>query len=611
MIGFEKESEKNYKKLIKENLRIFLFHEAKKNKNKSGLTLFEIIIALALLVFLFGSVIGFAVNFQKIILSNNLRFQILSILQDEIEKMRAMDYENIGILGGWPPGNLPQQKIIEKNGLNFLVKYYIRNIDDPKDGTITSIPADSAPADYKIVELEGRCLNCAVFHRPQSLTSIIAPKTVESRTGNGSLFIQVLDANGLPIRGANLKIEHLGTPNFVIEDLTDNTGFLRLIDIPPGINTYRIYATKNNYSSERTYQPGNIQNPNPILPDQTVESTKLTTVTLKIDRLSILNFSFINKFCQPISEVQFTLEGSKLIGRDPNVLKTIIVTTTDTNGRKNFSIEWDDYNFVLNSSQYVLKSTINYLRPKIFVLPDKNYNFQITLASSSPINFLVTVLDPNKNYIPDAQVKLTGKDNYSLIEHTGVEKIITNDWRNNYLEKSDNIVVSTGGVKLKDMGGYYSTSTEWLISKTFDFGTSSTQFKIFSWKGNKPEDTSIKFQIAVNNDNFTWNFIGPDSTSNSYFEDDSFTLEQFNGNRFLRYKVYLKTDNENISPVLENIKINFSSNCFSSGQTIFQNLSPGNYTLEVTKQGFNTYTTSLSFSSNESYREVEINLLPE
>lgn len=582
-----------------------------KFQNKLGLTLFEIILALALLGFLFTSVIGFALNFQKIILVNKVRFQILSVLQDEIEKIRAMDYENIGISGGWPPGNLPKQQTIEKSGLEILVKYYVRNIDDPKDGTITSTPADTAPADYKIVELEGSCLNCSVYHKPQSLTAIIAPKTVESRTQNGSLFIQVLDANGLSVSGANVRVEYLGIPSFVNEDLTDNTGFYRLIDIPPGINTYRIYVTKSGYSSERTYLPGDNQNPNPILPDQTVRSGELTTVTFKIDKLSTLNFNFIDKFCQSISGVQFSLQGSKLIGQNPDILKTLITTTTDVNGKKTFFVEWDDYNFELNSSQYVLKSTLPYLRPKITVLPDKSYNFQITLVSSSPINLLVTVLDPNKNYISDATVKLTGGENYSSIEYTGIENIVHNDWSNNYSEISNNIDVLTGKIKLKDFDGVYLTSTEWLISQTFDFGTSSTQFKSFSWVGDKPENTSIKFQIAGNNDNLNWNFIGPDGTSDSFFENPSFSLNQFNGNRFLRYKVYLKTDDQSVTPVLDEIKIGYSSNCLSPGQAIFQNLSIGNYSLEVTKSGFNIATTSFSFSPNENYKEVEINLLPE
>lgn len=582
-----------------------------KFSNNSGLTLFEVVLALALLGFLFSTVIGFAINFQKIILSNKIRFQILSVLQDEIEKIRAMDYENIGISNGWPPGNLPQQKTIEKSGLEILVKYYVRNIDDPKDGTITSTPVDTAPADYKLVELEGSCLNCSVYYRPQSLTAIVAPKTVESRTENGSLFIQILDANGASVSGANVKVEYLGTPSFIIEDLTDNTGYLRLIDIPPKVNGYRISVTKNGYSQERTYPPGDSQNPNPILPDQTVESGQLTTVTLKIDKLSTLNFNFINKFCQPIPGEQFTLQGTKLIGQDPDVLKTIISTTSDANGKKTLSVEWDDYSFQLNSSQYVLKGSIPYLNPKIYVLPGRNYNFQITLTSSSPINLLVTVLDPNKNYLQDAEVKLTGGENYSSTEYTGFEKIVQNDWSNNYSEISDNIDLLTGKIKLKDLGGAYPTSTEWLISQTLDFGTSATQFKGFSWTGDKPANTSIRFQIAGNNDNLTWNFVGPDGTSNSYFEASSFSLGQFNGNRFLRYKVYLKTDDQNVTPVLEEAKIVYSSNCLSPGQTIFQNLLPGDYSLEVTKSGFKFSTTSLSLFSNENYKEVEVNLLPE
>jgi hypothetical protein len=590
--------------------KINLIQDQVKSQNNFGLTLLEIILALILLGVLFTSIIGLALNFQKIILVNKIRFQILSVLQDEIEKIRAMDYEDIGISNGSPPGKLPPEKTFKKNGIEISVKYYVRNIDDPKDGTILSEPKDTAPADYKLVELEGDCLSCTIYHRPQSLTTIIAPKTVESRTNNGSLFIQVLDANGLPVKRANVRVEYLGTPTFVVNDLTDNTGFLRLIDVPPQVNGYRLYVTKEGYSNDRTYPQGNDENPNPILSDQTVRTGELTSVTLKIDKLSTINFNYIDKFCQPIPEVQFSLKGAKLIGQNPDILKTIITTTTDQNGNKNLSLEWDDYNFQINSLQYVLRSSNPYLKSPTYISPGKNYVFRLTLVSSSPINLLVTVLDQNKNYLQDAEVKLTS-NNFSSTEYTGIEKIIHSDWVDNYSGISDDIDISSKKIRLKNLGDYYPSSTEWLISKTFDFGTSSTQFKFFSWGGNKPPGTLIKFQIAVNNDNSTWNFVGPDGSSNSYFEDYSFALDQFNGNRFLRYKVYLKTDNSSVTPVVDQIKITYFSNCFSSGQAIFQNLSAGSYILEVIKQGFSLSTTSLNLLSNENYKEIEVNLLPE
>lgn len=578
-------------------------------QNKKGFTLFETILGLFLLIIIFSIVLGFALNFQKIVLINKIKFEIISILQNEMEKIRVLDYENIGIINGWPSGNLPNQKIIEKDGLQILVKYYVRNIDDPKDGTITSTPRDTAPADYKLVELEGSCLNCSVLSKTQTLTAIIAPKTIESRTQNGSLFIQVLNANGLPVSLANVRVEYLKTPNFIVEDLTDNTGFLRLIDIPPGINAYRIYVSKNNYSQDRTYQPGDPQNPNPVLSDQTVRAGELTMVTFKIDKLSILNLNFIDKFCQSKPTIWFTLQGTKLIGQNPDVFKTVITTTTDQNGKKTLSLEWDDYSFQINSSEYVIQGSIPYLKPKIYILPDKIYNYQITFTSSSPINVLITVLDPDRNYLQDAEVRLT-KDNFSFIKYTGFEEIVNNDWSINYSEISSGIDISTGKIKLKESGGFYPTSSEWLISPTIDFGTSSIQFKNFSWIGNIPPGTSIKFQIAANNDNLTWNFIGPDGTSNSYFETNLFSLSQFNGNRFLRYKVYLQTTNSNLTPVLDEIKIIYSSTCLSPGQVIFQNLSPGNYNLEVLKQGFYFYNTSLNLSNNENFKEFEVNLLP-
>ncbi len=551
---------------------------------------------------------------NEALLRGKIYFQTFSVLQDEIEKIKVMKYENIGISGGWPPGNLPSEKIVEKGGLQIKIKYFIRNIDDPKDGTITSNPPDRAPADYKLIELEGICINCSTKLKPQRLTTIIAPKNVESLTNNGSLFIQTIDANGQPVSLANIKIDYLNTPTFTIQDLTDNTGFLKLIDVPPGINAYSIYVTKEGYSSERTYPPGDPQNPNPILPHQTVKSQELTTVTFQIDRLSTVNFNFIDKMCKPVANLEFNISGRKLIGQNPDVLKTNITTTTDETGKKLLLLEWDTYTFNITDIRYVLKGSVPYIKPNFIVQPNSNYYFKIITSSSSPINLLVSVFDENNNFISGAEVNLTDS-NLDIVDSkiTGEDSFIEDDWsNNNYSEISSNIDSETfrGEIKLKDLDGFYPTTTEHLISKTIDFGTSTNLiYKMFKWEGTTPKETTIKFQLAANNDNQTWNFIGPDGTENTFFENPVFEIPTtFNNKRYFRYKVYLQTNDQSVTPSLDKIFIFYSSPCLSPGEVLFENLEAGNYNLEVIKDGYQFYSQSINLSTSEPFKEIKVNL---
>ncbi len=585
------------------------------NYQNKGLTLIEIVLTIALISMIMTFIFSVYFNLNNTLLRGRIYLQILSTLQDEIEKIKVMRYENIGISGGWPTGSLPSEKTIEKSGLQIKVKYFVRNIDDPRDGTVTSTPRDSAPADYKLVELEGICINCSLSLKPQRLTTIIAPKNVETVTNNGSLFIQVINANGEPVSLANVKVDYLNTPTFTIQDLTDNTGFLKLIDIPPGINAYSIYVTKEGYSSEKTYPPGDPQNPNPILPHQTVRSQELTTVTFQIDLLSRVNFSFIDKMCKPTANLEFNLKGAKLIGRNPDVLKTNITTTTDENGKKNLILEWDTYTFNITDTRYILKGSVPHIRPNFIVQPNNNYNFEIITSSSSPINLLVSVFDENNNFISDAEVKITDS-NLNLVDskRTREDLFIEDDWsNNNYSEISLNIDPESfrGEIRLKDVNGSYSTTTEYLISKTIDFGTSSDViYKKFKWQGLIPTGTTIKFQLAANNDNQTWNFIGPDGTGNTFFENQEFGIPlSLSNNRYFRYKVYLQTDDPSRTPSLDKISIFYSSPCLSPGQALFENLQAGDYNLEVIKQGYQFYNQPINLSTSEPFKEIKVNLM--
>lgn len=584
------------------------------NSQDRGFSLIEIILTLAILSFVFFFNYQIYNNIQQVVLRSKIYLTILSILQDEIEKIRVMNYEDIGIIDGWPRGILPREKIIEKENLEVLVRYYVRNIDDPKDGTITSTPRDTAPADYKLIELEGQALNSLIKTYPQKLTAIIAPKTLETITNNGSLFIKVINSRGNPVNAANIKVDYLGNPSFTIEDLTDVNGELRLIDIPPGINIYRIYVTKQNFSRDRTYPPGDPQNPNPVLPDQTVKRNEVTFVTFQIDKLSLINLNFFDKLCRPFSQINFGVKGEKLIGVNPDVLKTKFTTTTDANGQKSFYLEWDNYEINLTDNNLVFLGMTPYLRPRFIVEPDKVYNLNLTLASSSPINLLVTVLDNNRNYLEDAEVKLIDQQNRLILKRTGEESVFDDNWNNqNYSEISAGIETELypGEIRLKDIGGSYPTSTEFLISKTIDFGTSTIFYKKFVFTGNIPPETSIKFQVAANNDNSTWNFVGPDGTENSFFETQEFSLPGFLVNkRYFRYKVYLKTNDPSITPSLDKITIFYYSSCLSSGQVLFQNLTPGSYILEVNKQNYGYSSQNLNLSSSELYKEIEVILSP-
>jgi hypothetical protein len=69
-----------------------------------------------------------------------------------------------------------------------------------------------------------------------------------------------------------------------------------------------------------------------------------------------------------------------------------------------------------------------------------------------------------------------------------------------------------------------------------------------------PSGTNLQFQVASSNSpSGPFNFVGPDSTSGTFFSTSGASLSQFNGNRYLKYKAYLSTSNASNTPTLNDV----------------------------------------------------------
>jgi hypothetical protein len=162
--------------------------------------------------------------------------------------------------------------------------------------------------------------------------------------------------------------------------------------------------------------------------------------------------------------------------------------------------------------------------------------------------------------------------------------------------EDDGNVSSNGipsGLRLVKLGNNYLSSGS-LTSSTFDTGTALTSFTTLTWQPTSQDPaTSIKFQIAVNNDNLMWNYLGPDGTDQSYYTVPGTTINNANSNQYIRYKVFLSTTDSSKTPVLTSININYVSGCFTPGQVMFPGLSQDSgYQVTISIAGYQTQTIS-------------------
>jgi outer membrane protein assembly factor BamB len=108
--------------------------------------------------------------------------------------------------------------------------------------------------------------------------------------------------------------------------------------------------------------------------------------------------------------------------------------------------------------------------------------------------------------------------------------------------------LAVGGVSYYGSGNLTSSAHD--TGYTADFGT-------ISWTGTTPAGTALKFRIATNTDNATWNFLGPDGTSGTYYTTGSGQAiwSGHDGDRYIKYRAFLDTTDTARTPVLNDVSI--------------------------------------------------------
>lgn len=586
---------------------------------QGGFTFVETLIASVVFVIIAISVSLVYSETMNAMRHSRYRTIAVALSNEQFEIMRNLSYEDVGIQGGLPSGKIPRTQVLVRDNREFSLTTTIRNKDDAFDGTIGGNPNDLSPADYKLAEVEITCPSCANFGSI-GFTTIIAPKALETMSTNGALFVRTFDSSGQPVSGADVHIENNQIiPPFTIDDTTNNDGLLQVVDAPPGAGAYEIGVSKSEYSSDKTYEFGAVENPNPLLPHATVAAQELTQISFSIDRVGSFNVASVRDTCLAVSSIDYSLKGAKLIGTNPNVLKYSANHVTDAFGIETISgMEWDTYSLEFNDSLYDLAGTIP-LAP-IVLNAGAVQDVKIVVQPKNPKSYLVTVKDASSQLpLSDASVRLEGIG-YDNILTTGRGFIRQTDWSGGggqedytdpfrYISSDGNVAIDNpaGELKLIEVSEEYTASGN-LVSSTFDTGSPSNFYEILWQPQSQAPETgaqSVRLQIATNNDRSTWIFLGPDGTEGSYYTTaDRNINSSHNGDRYLRYKVFLSTENVSWSPIVSDVSFTFTSSCVPPGQVLFSGLSSGDYSLTVAKTGYQTSIDAISIASDSQRREI-------
>lgn len=587
--------------------------------NKKGFSLLEAVIAVAIFgLFVIGIYGGIQMVF-KIVYQSRVRIVETALLNEEIETVRNLSFYDVGIVNGSPSGLLEYSATTTRNGMNFIITRTVRNIDDPYDGTIDGTPQDTAPADYKLVDISVQCTNCQQ-QSSLSMQTYVAPKFLEGDPTHGALFIEVFDASADPVQGALVHIVSTSTdPTYDFTDTTDNDGMLRIVDLAEGIGQYSITVTKDGYTTEATMPP-TAEVLNPTKPLASVVAQDVTEISFSIDQVSQFDISTINSLCSAVGSVPFTIRGTKLLGTEPDVYLVDDSYTTDGSGSYTLSnIRWDSYGFLVNG--YDLIGTI----PDVpFSLnPNTTQPIQLVLGTNTANSLLVMVTD-NGQPVPSANVTVTSTS-FSTSDLSGVGSVVQTDWsggsgQDMFTDETRfsssfgvDVLSNPGDITLIDLGSNYTVSGE-VESSIIDLGISPSYVSLEWSSVAQPAETgsdSVRFQIATSASSTTeiWDYFGPDGTDATYYTPDSQVIAAVHdGDQYVRYKLYLQTADTDYTPTISDVSLTYTNSCTPPGQAYFGGLSAETYTISISATGYQPYTTDVAVDG-DSVLIIELNSL--
>lgn len=247
--------------------------------------LLEVVFGIGMMTLVFWSLFGVFKLSIEIVISSKAKVGALALANERIEFIRSLSYDSVGTVGGIPSGTLAQTEVIPLNQMSYTRRTFIQYVDAPQDGA-GAADTNGIMADYKVAKVEVTW-DIKGDERSYSLVTSVVPAGMESLAGGGTIFVNVLDAFGVPLPGAEVRVVN-ATTNPTIDVATfSNADGLVIFPGAPAASGYEISATKTGYSTAQTYA-STAGNPNPNPAHLSVVEAQTTNTTLAIDRLSSL-----------------------------------------------------------------------------------------------------------------------------------------------------------------------------------------------------------------------------------------------------------------------------------------------------------------------------------
>lgn len=381
----------------------------------NGFTLIEALVVLfifSLITVTFYSV--FSLGTRNIIEAKK-RLMAVSLVNQKMEMIRNLAYDNVGVTGGVPGGPIDPDENEVMGGKNFHILTDIKYVDDPFDGTLGGSPNDTIPNDYKNVRVSVKWGNEADSQQVFLVSNFVPPGR-EEVIGGGTLAINAADSGGQGISSVSVHIFN-SEKGVDIHTATDADGHLLLPGTPAASqNTYEITLSKNGYETVATLPLFPTTPYYPLEVHASVSEGELSQKDMTIDPLSEIKISTVDPMGNNIADTEFSLAGGKILGTDTegvDVYNYAQDLVADANGEKTVAeVSPGTFSFALrgtfddNYKLFKVDPGDDLEKSKFAVPADESFEVDAILADKSIPSLIATIKSDSGTKVENASVKL-------------------------------------------------------------------------------------------------------------------------------------------------------------------------------------------------------------
>jgi hypothetical protein len=273
-----------------------------------GFSIIEVLVAGLVIVIGLVFIAHFFSSTAMRVLASDTRSLMSQIATQEIETIRAMQYGDVGTVGGQPAGLLATESLRDVEGQTFKIQREVTYIEDPSY-------TGPYPANYR------RATVIVTAMDNSALAKVSMSTNVAGGALGGTLDITVTDTSGQPVPGAQITItNNLLSPHVLINASairTDDQGHLQVPGLTPDPGGgYFVMAEKSGYN-DAALKVGVV-----------VTKGLTTSVALIIDKLATMKIHLTDPDGVPSPNVEFRVTGYQSVS--PWTYDEVV--TTDSNG---------------------------------------------------------------------------------------------------------------------------------------------------------------------------------------------------------------------------------------------------------------------------------------